>query len=122
MEEEIQKAIDLLAQHGYDVVAPQAASEIIEDFEAWWELYAKKRGREKCLKRWMRMPKKDRAACIAATPAYVRSVTEKQYQKDPYTYLNGRCWEDEIIDPYDDRQQRATIDFTTKATAIFNAK
>lgn len=122
MEEEIQKAIDLLTQHGFEIITPQPISEIHEDFEIWWGLYAKKRGREKCLRRWMRMSKKDRMACIAATPAYVRSVTEKQYQKDPYTYLTGRCWEDEIIDPYDDKKQRTAIDFTAKATAIFNAK
>ena len=121
MEKEIQQAIDLLLQNGYEVTPPQSVKEINDDFEQWWNLYNKKRGKDKCLKRWMRMSKKDRLACITATPAYVRSVSEKQYQKDPFTYLNGRCWEDEIIDFYGEAEQRTAIGFATKAAAILNA-
>lgn len=32
------------------------------------------------LKKWMHMTKKDRAACMAATPRYVASITQKVYQ------------------------------------------
>lgn len=121
MENEVQQAINLLLQHGYEVIAPQSKADISNEFQLWWNSYNKKRGKDKCWKRWQRMTKKDRQACIAATPAYVRSVSEKQYQKDPFTYLNGRCWEDEIIDPYGESEQRAAIGFATKAAAILNA-
>lgn len=122
MEQEIQNAIDLLRANGYEVTPPQTPYEINDEFEQWWNMYNKKRGKEKCKRRWARLNKKDRTACMAATPAYVRSITEKQYQKDPFTYLNGRCWEDEIIDPYGEAEQRATISFATKAAAILNAE
>lgn len=119
-EKEIQQAIDLLLRNGYEVTPPQSLVEINNDFEKWWNIYNKKRGKEKCAKRWARMSKKDREACMAATPAYVRSIFEKQYQKDPFTYLNGRCWEDEIIDPYDIQQQSA-VTFAARAASILNA-
>lgn len=68
------------------------------DFETWWGMYDKKRGREKCEKKWAKMSSRDKAACIAATPAYVASTAEKRFRKDPYTYLNQKAWNDEIID------------------------
>lgn len=133
MDKKIQEAIELLTQHGYEVLPPQAQEpqekeDILKDFVVWWNLYNKKRGKDKCLKKWMRMSKKDRQACLAATPAYVQTITAKQYQKDPFTYMNGRCWEDEIIDPYGDIQQQqqqqqmqTAIGFATKAAAIISA-
>lgn len=66
-------------------------------FSEWWEAYDKKRGREKCMKKWEKMTDEERRACISATPAYVASTPDKAYRKDPLTYLNGKCWNDEII-------------------------
>ena len=68
-----------------------------EDFEYWWDIYDKKRGKEKCMKKWEKLSVNERKACISATPAYVASTPEKAYRKDPLTYLNGKCWNDEII-------------------------
>ncbi len=68
-----------------------------EDFEYWWDIYDKKRGKEKCMKKWEKLSVNERRACISATPAYVASTPEKAYRKDPLTYLNGKCWNDEII-------------------------
>ena len=77
-----------------------------QDFDCWWELYDKKRSREKCQKKFLSMPKKEQRACIAATPAYVRSTPDKQYRKDPLTYLNQKSWNDEIINHNTSAQQR----------------
>lgn len=65
-------------------------------FETWWNLYQKKRGKEKCMKKWAKLSKKDKLACIAVTPAYVASTPDVTYRKDPYTYLNNKSWNDEI--------------------------
>lgn len=121
MEQEIQKAISLLLKHGYRVTPPDDAYITDGEFEHWWNMYNKKRGKDKCLKRWRKMTRQEREACISATPAYVRTITDKQYQKDPYTYLNGRCWNDEIITPYGKVEQGKSFDFATKAAAILNA-
>ena len=39
-------------------------------------------------------------------PNYLKTITEKKYQKNPLTYLNGECWNDEIqeIEKNEDKQ------------------
>ena len=81
---------------------------LMEDFETWWNLYQKKRGKDKSMKKWAKMSTKDRQACIAATPAYVASTPDVIYRKDPLTYLNGKCWNDEIINRNGANTQPAT--------------
>ena len=66
-------------------------------FEEWWDIYDKKRSKDKCLDKWMKLKQEEREKCIRATPAYVASTPDKKYRKDPLTYLNGKCWNDEII-------------------------
>ena len=68
-----------------------------DDFETWWNMYQKKRGKEKCIKKWSKLSAGEKKACIAATPAYVTSTPDVAYRKDPYTYLNNKSWHDEII-------------------------
>lgn len=75
-------------------VLPQKLLE--QEFNVWWNLYQKKRGREKCMKKWAKLSAKDRQACIQATPAYVQSTPDVTYRKDPYTYLNNKSWNDTI--------------------------
>ncbi len=123
-QDKLRHAIDLLEAHGYEVIAPQSITVVNDEFEQWWNLYDKKRGKPKCLKKWQHMSKRDRLACIEATPRYVASVTAKVYQKDPLTYLNGRCWEDEIYSMYDgddEQRQKSSITFARKAAEIFSA-
>ena len=124
MEKEIQEAIELLTHKGYEVIPPQSISIINKEFEDWWNLYNKKVGKEKCLKKWQHMTKKDRKACIEATPRYVDSITQKVYQKHPLTYLNSRSWEDEIYSEYDEptaRKQQTELAFTRTAAEVFEA-
>lgn len=66
-------------------------------FKQFWDAYDLKIGKEKCMKKWAKMSVKDREACIAAIPFYVASTPDKQFRKRPLTYLNGKCWNDEII-------------------------
>lgn len=68
-----------------------------QDFEYWWDMYDKKRGRDRCLTKWKRMTPQERRDCIRATPQYVASTPDKQYRKDPLSYLNQKAWTDEII-------------------------
>lgn len=45
------------------------------------------------------MPEADRIACIAATPAYIRSKPEVKFRKDGERFLRNRTWEDPIVGP-----------------------
>ena len=67
------------------------------EFGVWWNLYDKKVGRDSSLKKWARMTDTERRQCISATSAYVSATPDKAYRKNPTTYLNGKCWNDEII-------------------------
>ena len=80
-----------------------------KSFDWWWNLYDKKCGKEKCFKKWKKLSLSERYACYAATPAYVTSTPDKQFRKNPLTYLNQKAWEDEIIirqTPEQQQQQR----------------
>jgi len=87
---------------------PVAAQEdgIVPTFDEWWCCYAKKRGRKKAEAKWNKLSNADKIACMEATPAYVASTPDVTFRKDPITYLNGECWEDELIFKQDNEQQR----------------
>lgn len=121
MEEKVKNAIDFLTSLGYEIIEPQSISVINQEFETWWQIYNKKRGKSKCMRKWAHMPKKDRRACLEATPRYVASITNKVYQKDPLTYLNGRAWEDEVYTEFGEQQKHDGSIFAKTAAAVFNA-
>lgn len=100
MEKVVKEAIALLEGLGYTVSRPEIVQtgDNTPSFKDWWDLYDKKRGRKKAEAKWERLKDSDKRACYEATPAYVASIENKQFQKDPLTYLNGECWNDEIID------------------------
>lgn len=86
-------------------------------FEEWWNAFGKKRGKKKAQAKWMKLSVRDRIDCMKATPAYVASTPDVTYRKDPITYLNGECWNDEILTPINYEQQR-TINLASKAARI----
>ena len=74
-------------------------------FEIWWNKYDKKRGRDKVESKWLTLKEAEMQLCLDSVDAYVRSTPEKQFRKDPATYLNQKCWGDEI---YIDTDPKAT--------------
>lgn len=72
------------------------------DFEVFWDLYGKKVGRVKAEQKWHKLKPEEQEQVLEHVPAYVSSTPEVKFRKDPSTYLNGRCWEDEIINRTDE--------------------
>ena len=70
---------------------------LLTSFEKFWSMYDKKRKRPACEKKWLNLKDEQREAVLKHVPLYVASTPDKQYRKDPLTYLNGECWNDEII-------------------------
>lgn len=67
-------------------------------FEEFWEDYDKKRGDKEKLKiKWKSVSKSDREKIKIFIPKYKMSQPDKQYQKDPSTFLTQKAWNDEII-------------------------
>jgi hypothetical protein len=76
------------------------AKAVIDDrgFLEFWDAYDKKVAQPKALASWSALSLSDRESAVAAVAAYVQSTPDKQFRKDPTTWLNQHCWNDEIID------------------------
>ena len=70
------------------------------EFEVFWNLYDKKRGEvEKLKTKWNKLTDTERQLIIKNIPLYKSAQPDKQFRKDPETYLNQKSWNDEIIKP-----------------------
>lgn len=69
----------------------------IEDFEFFWEMYDKKLDRVKCEKSWNNLTSEEIDKILNSLSKYIEANNDKQYRKNPLTYLNGKCFNDEII-------------------------
>jgi hypothetical protein len=65
-------------------------------FLSFYDQYGKKRDFAKCEKKWNSLSARDQQKAIAALPGYKKSTPDVQYRKNPLTWLNGKCWLDEI--------------------------
>jgi len=66
-------------------------------FAEFWDLYGKKTDSSKCKTKFARLTKTEIELLFEKLPAYIKSTPDKQYRKNPITWLNGKCWNDEII-------------------------
>lgn len=64
-------------------------------FEEFWNAYNKKVDRTKCEKAFSKI-KDDITIVIEKTKQYVKSTPDLKYRKNPLTWINGKCWNDEI--------------------------
>ena len=69
-----------------------------DEFERFWMLYDKKVGKPVCIKKWNKISNEDKELIFKNLPAYIKSTPDKKYRKDPATWLNQECWNDELID------------------------
>lgn len=98
MKEEIQKAINLLKENGYEVKKIILDKDDEYTFDNIWNLYDKKVGcKDKLRKKWNSMSKADRKAATEYVPLYVIATEDKKYRKNFQTFINQRGWEDELI-------------------------
>lgn len=72
-------------------------AEILPTFNQFWDLYDKKVGREMCENKWAKISQSDREKIMLHVPEYVESTPNKQYRKNPHSYLNQKSWNDEIV-------------------------
>ena len=72
---------------------------IIDDkFEEWWFNYDKKTGKEKAYNKWKILLPQEKDLALSVVHKYVQSTPDKQWRKDPTTYLNNKSFNDEIIE------------------------
>jgi hypothetical protein len=69
------------------------------DFEKFWNVYDKKVERPAAEKAWKKLSLDDALfdLIIDAAKNYQAATPDKTYRKNPATWLNGKCWNDEIV-------------------------
>jgi hypothetical protein len=66
-------------------------------FEDFWNLYDKKVGNcEKISAKWKALTDTERNAIMEYLPKYKQAKPDKQYRKNPETFLNNKSWNDEL--------------------------
>jgi hypothetical protein len=84
-------------------------------FDTWWDLYDKKVGsKTKLQNKWNKLTDDQRTQAIKHTKEYIIAQPDKQYRKNPDTYLNNESFYDEIIKPKEFNQQVPTNKITTQ--------
>lgn len=68
----------------------------IKLFDQFWDKYDKKVGRKKALQKWMKLKDSDFEKIMEVVDDYVKSTPEVKFRKQPYTWLHGEHWNDEI--------------------------
>jgi hypothetical protein len=71
------------------------STKVESEFDFWWNAYDKKTGKEVCLKKWKKLKTDEQKKCLEVVERYVLSTPDRQYRKNPSTYLNGKHWNDE---------------------------
>ena len=69
-------------------------------FEDFWRDYDYKKSRAKCEAKYAKISEKDRASIKAYVATYVERTNKDgrfPSRKYPHTFLNQRCWEDEMV-------------------------
>lgn len=66
------------------------------EFDLFWDIYNKKIDRVKCFKVWAKINTKEIPLILEKAKIYIETSPEIKFRKNPLTWLNGKCWKDEI--------------------------
>lgn len=67
-------------------------------FDVFWNDYDKKVGKkDKLIQKWKKLSDSDKLKIKEYIPKYKSSEPDKQFRKNPETFLNNQSWNDEII-------------------------
>ena len=87
-------------------------------FDEFYSDYQKKVDKKKAETKYKKIKESDRQLIKDHVKLYVQSTPNKQYRKSPLVYLNGECWEDEILDS-NNQQQQTDHRYNQESTANF---
>jgi len=75
------------------------AEQIKDDkrFQEFWDLYNKKVDRWAVERKWKKLKPKDIESIFIHLPWYIRETPDKQFRKNPETYINNKSRENETI-------------------------
>lgn len=68
----------------------------ILSFDEFWNIYDKKSDKEKCQIKFDKLTNEQKEKIKLVLPKYIESTPDKKYRKNPLTWLNGKCWNDDL--------------------------
>lgn len=68
----------------------------IYSFDEFWDLYDKKNDRKKCSDKFNKLTGEQLKKIKEVLPIYIKSKPDVTFRKNPLTWLNGECWNDEV--------------------------
>jgi len=71
-------------------------NDIYYSFDEFWNTYGKKVDTKKCKDKFDKLTEKEKEQIKSTINDYINSTPDVQFRKNPLTYLNGKCWMDEI--------------------------
>ena len=66
-------------------------------FEMFWNLYDKKVSYNQTRTAFMQQTLQDMGKAVKSVKAYIDSTPNKEYRKNPTTWIRQKCWNDEIV-------------------------
>ena len=67
-------------------------------FDVFYNAYGKKVDRDKAELKWNKLTDEERCLAMEDTPKYIRSLNDRQFQKNPATYIHNKSWKDERVE------------------------
>lgn len=69
----------------------------LDRFEEFWDLYGKKSDRSKCESKFSKLNQSEVEKIFQVLPSYIALTPDVKYRKNPQTWINGKCWNDENV-------------------------
>ena len=68
----------------------------IYSFDEFWSTYDKSVDKQKCKTKFEKLSHEVKLKIKEVLHLYIQSTPDKQFRKNPQTWLNGQCWNDEV--------------------------
>lgn len=80
-------------------VASELENQLLKEFEEWWNLYDKKKDKKAAITKFKSARKEHSyEEIVKGTKEYLKTITNKQYQKHPKTFLHNESYLDDFSD------------------------
>ena len=77
---------------------PLTTNQYIKEFDLFWDVYGKKRGKPNTLKEWKKLPLDEALISKIIESAKKQAISVLPiFRKDPERWLKYKCWEDEVL-------------------------
>ncbi len=63
-------------------------------FNDFWKIYDKQVERKKCLEKFEKLKDEEIKLIFENLPNYITNTPDKQFRKNPSTWINNKCWND----------------------------